>query len=42
MERAEWLKQMRDKLGTLCDHLSPGYWIKFGLYPNETHMRISW
>jgi cyclopropane fatty-acyl-phospholipid synthase-like methyltransferase len=37
MERAEWLKQMRDKVETLYDHLSPGYWSKFGLYANETH-----
>ena len=37
MERAEWLKQMRDKLEALYDHLSPGYWEKFGLYANETH-----
>ncbi len=37
MERAEWLKQMRDKAEALYDHLSPGYWEKFGLYANETH-----
>jgi SAM-dependent methyltransferase len=37
MERAEWLKQMRDKLEALYDYLSPQYWIKFGLYANETH-----
>ncbi len=37
MERAEWLKQMRDKVEALYDHLSPGYWTKFGLYANETH-----
>ena len=37
MERAEWLQQMRDKVEALYDHLSPGYWSKFGLYPNETH-----
>jgi SAM-dependent methyltransferase len=38
MERAEWLRQMRDKLEALYDHLSPGYWKKFGLYPNEMHL----
>jgi SAM-dependent methyltransferase len=37
MERAEWLKQMRDKAEALYDHLSPEYWAKFGLYANETH-----
>ena len=37
MERVEWLKQMRDKAEELYDHLSPEYWVKFGLYPNETH-----
>jgi SAM-dependent methyltransferase len=37
MERAEWLKQMRDKAEALYDHLSPEYWVKFGLYANETH-----
>jgi SAM-dependent methyltransferase len=38
MERAEWLKQMRDKLEALYDHLAPGYWVKFGLYANEAHL----
>jgi SAM-dependent methyltransferase len=37
MERAEWLKQMRSKAEELYDHLSPQYWVRFGLYPNETH-----
>lgn len=37
MERAEWLKQMRGKAEELYDHLSPQYWVKFGLYANETH-----
>ena len=37
MERAEWLEHMRDKVETLYDHLSLGYWVKFGLYANETH-----
>jgi cyclopropane fatty-acyl-phospholipid synthase-like methyltransferase len=37
MERAEWLQQMRDKLESLYDYLSPLYWSKFGLYANETH-----
>jgi cyclopropane fatty-acyl-phospholipid synthase-like methyltransferase len=37
MERTEWLKQMRAKVEALYDHLSPQYWIKFGLYPNEMH-----
>jgi len=37
MERVEWLKQMRDKAEALYDHFSPFYWVKFGLYANETH-----
>jgi 2-polyprenyl-3-methyl-5-hydroxy-6-metoxy-1,4-benzoquinol methylase len=37
MERAEWLKQMREKAEALYDHFSPLYWVKFGLYANETH-----
>ncbi len=37
MERGEWLKQMRGKAEELYDHLSPLYWVKFGLYANETH-----
>jgi len=37
MERVEWLKQMRAKAEALYDHLSPQYWVKFGLYANETH-----
>lgn len=39
MERVEWLKQMRDKLEVLYNYLSPGYWVKFGLYANETHLK---
>jgi SAM-dependent methyltransferase len=37
MERGEWLRQMRDKAEALYDHLSPEYWVTFGLYANETH-----
>ncbi len=37
MERAEWLEQMREKAEALYDHFSPQYWVKFGLYANETH-----
>ena len=37
MERAEWLKQMRGKAEALYDHLSPQYWVTFGLSANETH-----
>jgi 2-polyprenyl-3-methyl-5-hydroxy-6-metoxy-1,4-benzoquinol methylase len=37
MERAEWLEQMRERAEALYDHFSPRYWIKFGLYANETH-----
>ena len=39
MERAEWLKQMREKTEALYDHFSPLYWVKFGLYANETHQQ---
>ena len=35
MERAEWLKQMREMTEALYDHISPDYWVKFGLYENE-------
>jgi SAM-dependent methyltransferase len=35
MERAEWLKEMREMTEVLYDHISPEYWIKFGLYENE-------
>jgi SAM-dependent methyltransferase len=37
MERAEWLRQMRNKAEALYDHFSPEYWVNFGLYANETH-----
>lgn len=37
MERAEWLKQMREKAEALYDRFSPLYWRSYGLYPNETH-----
>jgi SAM-dependent methyltransferase len=38
MERAEWLKQMREITEALYDHFSPQYWVDFGLYENETHL----
>ena len=38
MERAKWLKQMRDKAEKLYDLYSPRYWNEFGLEPNETHL----
>lgn len=37
MDRAEWLKHMRDRSQALYDRLSPQYWATFGLYANETH-----
>jgi SAM-dependent methyltransferase len=37
MERAKWLKQMRGEAEALYDQLSPEYWVKLGLYANETH-----
>jgi len=36
MERAEWLKQMRDKAEKLYDLYAPRYWVDIGLYPDET------
>ena len=38
MERAEWLRMMRHKAEALYDHLSPKYWLTFGLAANETHL----
>ena len=38
MERAEWLKQMRAKAEAAYDQMSPDYWVRLGLYPNETHL----
>ena len=37
MERADWLKRMRDKAEALYDHVSPQYWVTFGLGENATH-----
>jgi SAM-dependent methyltransferase len=37
MERAEWLKQMRDKAEKLYDHFSPLSWVRFGRSIDETH-----
>ena len=37
IERAEWLKQMRDMTEVLYDHVAPAYWGNFGLYENEAH-----
>jgi cyclopropane fatty-acyl-phospholipid synthase-like methyltransferase len=38
VERAEWLKQMRMMTEAIYDHISPQYWVNFGLYENETHL----
>ena len=37
MERAEWLKSMRDKAEALYDRVSPQYWVSFGLSEDGTH-----
>ncbi len=37
MERAEWLKQMRSKAEVLYDHISPLYWVTFGVYEDTVH-----
>ena len=37
MERADWLRQMRDQAEVLYDHFSPLYWVKAGLGASETH-----
>jgi cyclopropane fatty-acyl-phospholipid synthase-like methyltransferase len=37
MERAEWLKMMRDKAEVVYDQLSPQYWVTLGLHPDDTH-----
>jgi SAM-dependent methyltransferase len=38
MERAEWLKQMRDKAQALYDLAAPEYWVNYGLETDETHL----
>jgi 2-polyprenyl-3-methyl-5-hydroxy-6-metoxy-1,4-benzoquinol methylase len=38
MERAEWLKRIRETVEGLYDHISPEYWVNFGFYENETHL----
>ncbi len=40
MERTEWLKQMRSKAEALYDQISPRYWVSFGLYENEIHLKF--
>lgn len=40
MERAEWLKQVQTMTEAIYDHLSPQYWVSFGLYENETHLEF--
>ena len=40
MERAEWLKHMQTMTEAIYDHLSPQYWVSFGLYENETHLEF--
>lgn len=38
MERAAWLKHMQEISEALYDQFAPEYWVRFGLYPNETHL----
>jgi len=45
MERAEWLKQMREKVEELYNHFSPLYWVTFGLVRTKhtgSFSRNSW
>lgn len=37
IERAEWLKQMREKAEVLYDRFSPKYWVTWGLVVEKTH-----
>lgn len=37
IERTEWLKRMRLLTEELYDHLSPLYWVKFGLRADPVH-----
>lgn len=39
MERAEWLKKIKRNAEALYDHISPQYWVSFGLSQDETHRR---
>jgi 2-polyprenyl-3-methyl-5-hydroxy-6-metoxy-1,4-benzoquinol methylase len=39
MERAEWLKGMRRRAEALYDHISPQYWITYGVSEDETHQQ---
>lgn len=39
MERAQWLKHMRENAEALYDHIAPEYWVNYGLYENDTHCR---
>ncbi len=40
MDRAEWLKKLRQQAEVLYDHLAPIYWVKFGLSPDPVHTRF--
>jgi 2-polyprenyl-3-methyl-5-hydroxy-6-metoxy-1,4-benzoquinol methylase len=37
MERPQWLKKIRENAEALYDHISPQYWVTFGLDVEETH-----
>lgn len=37
MERAAWLKLMRERAEALYDRFSPRYWVSWGLVVEETH-----
>lgn len=38
MNRADWLKHVQDQTEAMYDHFSPGFWVKYGFYDNETHL----
>jgi len=39
MERAVWLRHMRQKTEALYNYISPRYWEKYGMWVSETHVR---
>jgi 2-polyprenyl-3-methyl-5-hydroxy-6-metoxy-1,4-benzoquinol methylase len=40
MDRQAWLKKIHALSEALYDHVAPAYWVTYGFYSNETHLKF--
>ncbi len=39
MNRAEWLRHVREMTEAIYDYISPEYWVNYGFYENQTQLK---